>query len=155
MDRFLSHHVNRFDSKGRISVPASFRAVLSKEAFEGVFAHPSLESPALDCGGRSLLRQIETLLETTAPYSREREDLATAFLGTGEHLKLDGEGRVTLPERMRALLGAADEAVFVGQGYKFQIWAPDLFAAHLAEATARARAMRSRASAPMTQGARE
>ena len=67
VDRFLSHYANRFDAKGRLSVPAPFRAVLAKEGFEGVFAHPSLISPALDCGGTALLDEIHGLLDRQRP----------------------------------------------------------------------------------------
>ncbi len=106
MELFLSHFVNRFDAKGRISVPAPFRAVLAKDGFEGVFAHPALDAPALDCGGKALLNEIDALLESMPPYSREREDLATALLGASEILRLDSEGRIVLGERLRASLGA-------------------------------------------------
>ena len=155
MDRFLSHYANRFDAKGRVSVPAPFRAVLARENFEGVFAHPSLESPALDCGGSALLDEINGLLDSMPPYSRDREDLATALLGTAEILRFDSEGRITLAERMRASIGLQDEAMFVGQGRKFQIWEPNRFAAHLEEAKARVRRLRSEMGAQMTRGARE
>ena len=155
MDRFYSHYTNRFDAKGRISVPAAFRAVLAKEGFEGVFAHPGLESPALDCGGASLLKSIHSLLESMPPYSREREDLSMALLGVGELLRLDSEGRMMLGERLRAEIGLKDEAVFVGQGEKFQIWEPIRFGAHLEEAKSRVRAMRSHLGLETERGARE
>jgi MraZ protein len=155
VDRFLSHYANRFDAKGRISVPAPFRAVLAKEDFEGVFAHPSLDSPALDCGGNIFLDEIHGLLDSMPPYSRDREDLATALLGTGEILRFDSEGRIMLGERMRSSIGLRDEAMFVGQGRKFQIWEPNRFAAHLEEAKARVRRLRSEMGPQMTRGARE
>ena len=99
MDLFLSHFVNRFDAKGRISVPASFRAILTKDGFDGLFVQPALDAPALDCGGKALLKEIDALLESRPPYSREREDLATALLGASEILRLDSEGRIILGER--------------------------------------------------------
>ncbi len=117
MDRFLSHYTNRFDAKGRLSVPAPFRAVLAKDGFDGIFIHPSLDAPALDCGGRVLLGEINALLESMPPYSQEREDLATALLGTSEVLRVDSEGRILLSERIRASLGLRDEAAFVGHGH--------------------------------------
>ena len=43
MDRFLSNFTHRFDAKGRISIPASFRQVLAKDGFAGVYAYPSLD----------------------------------------------------------------------------------------------------------------
>jgi len=159
VDRFLSHFTNRFDAKGRVSVPASFRAVLAKDGFDGVFVHPCLDAPALDCGGNLLLGEINALLESMPPYSREREDLATALFGTSEVLHPDSEGRILLSERVRALLGLRDEAAFVGHGHKFQIWEPARFAAHLEEATLRVRRLRAelteRAARAAPSGARE
>jgi MraZ protein len=146
LDRFLSQFRNRFDAKGRISLPATFRAVLARTGGEGVFLHPSLDAPALDGGGQGLIDEIQAMLDALAPYSREREDLATALLSTGEMLKLDSEGRMVLPERLREAAELKDEAVFVGQGRKFQIWEPARFAAHLDEARARARILRGRLS---------
>jgi len=154
MDRFLSQFRNRIDAKGRLSLPAPYRAILSQPGFEGVFLHPSLDDPALDGGGQGLVDEIQAMLDAMPLYSREREDLATALLSTGEVLRLDSEGRVSLPERLRVAAQLADEALFAGQGRKFQIWAPDRFAARLDEARARARATRAEFAARMAKGAR-
>ena len=143
MDRFLSHFTHRLDAKGRVSIPAPFRQVLTKDGFDGVYAYPSLDAPALDCGGAALLREIDALLATMPPYSPARDAFATALLGTSEILKLDSEGRVVLEERLKSALGLKDEAVFVGQGHKFQIWEPSRFASHLEEARARVRRLRA------------
>ncbi len=93
-----------------------------------------------------MIDEIQAILDSLAPYSQEREDLATALLSTGEILKLDSEGRMVLPERLREAAELKDEAVFVGQGRKFQIWEPVRFAAHLDEARARARILRGQLS---------
>ena len=143
MGRFLSHFLHRFDAKGRVSIPALFRQVLLKDGFEGVYAYPSLDAPALDCGGFKLLAEIDALLQTMPPYSPARDSFATALLGTSEILRMDAEGRVSLNERLKAPLGLRDEAVFVGQGHKFQIWEPSCFQAHLEEARARVRRLRA------------
>ena len=143
MDRFLSHFTHRFDAKGRISIPASFRQALARDGFEGVYACPSLDSPALDCGGNRLLAEIDALLAALPPFSPARDAFATALLGTSEILRMDSEGRVMLDERLKATLGLEQEAVFVGQGHKFQIWEPSRFAAHLDAARARVRLLRA------------
>jgi MraZ protein len=159
VDRFLSNFTHRFDAKGRISIPASFRQVLTKDGFAGVYAYPSLDAPALDCGGNALLREIDALLETMPAYSEPRDVFATALLGTSEILRPDSEGRVLLSEASRAFMGLTGEAVFVGQGHKFQIWEPGRFAAHLEEAKSRVRQLRSelgaRAARAAPQGVRE
>ncbi len=143
MERFLSHFTHRFDAKGRISIPAPFRQVLAKDGFGGIYAYPSLDAPALDCGGFALLSEIDALLATMPPFSPARDAFATALLGTSDILRMDAEGRVSLDERVKSTLGFGAEAVFVGQGHKFQIWAPARFQAHLEEARARVRRLRA------------
>jgi len=143
VDRFLSHFTHRFDSKGRISIPAPFRQVLTSEGFEGVYVYPSLDVPALDCGGLKLLVEIDALLATMPPFSAARDAFATALLGTSEILRMDSEGRVSLDDRLKTSLGLREEAVFVGQGHKFQIWEPSRFAAHLEDARRRVLELRA------------
>jgi MraZ protein len=159
MDRFVSNYTLRLDAKGRVSVPAPFRAVLARDGFEGIYCYPTLGRPALDAGGHALMAEIETLIAGFAPYSEEREQLAAALYGTSEVLKLDAEGRVTLPDTLKAHAGIVDAVTFAGLGHKFQIWEPDRFRAELAEATEKVRALKqqlgSRRAAEGPPGARE
>jgi MraZ protein len=139
MDRFVSNFTNRLDAKGRVSIPAAFRAVLARDGFEGLYVHPALDAPALDAGGNALLGEIDGLLQTLSPYSDERDLLSTALLGTSEVLKLDAEGRVIFTEGLKAHAGIAEAVTFVGHGHKFQVWEPERFRAHLEEARAKVR----------------
>lgn len=153
MDRFVSNFTNRLDAKGRVSIPASFRAVLGRDGFEGLYVHPALDAPALDAGGNALLSDINALLSTLSPYSDERDHLSTALFGTSEVLKTDPEGRVILTESLRAHAGIADAVTFVGHGHKFQMWEPERFRAHLEEARAKVRELkRSLGSRPPASG---
>jgi MraZ protein len=142
VDRFVSHCINRFDAKGRISLPAAFRAVLAKEGSDALHVCPSLDAQALDCGGERMARQIDALLATAPLYSPQRDALATALFGACEIVRADSEGRIMLSEAMRGFAGLTDAAAFVGQGDKFQIWAPAAFVAHLDAARARLRLLR-------------
>jgi MraZ protein len=81
VDRFVAHYSNRFDARGRISIPAQFRNVLAKDGFDGLYLHPALDAPALDCGGNFLLKRIDALLDTMPPYSAAHDLFATALLG--------------------------------------------------------------------------
>lgn len=142
MDRFLSNFTCRVDAKGRVSVPATFRAVLARDGHEGLYVHPALDSPALDAGGNALLGEIDAFLSTRPAYSEERERFAIALLGVSEILRLDGEGRVGLTESAKAHAGIGDAVTFVGLGHKFQMWEPERFRAHLQEARERLRDLR-------------
>ncbi len=148
MDRFLSNYQLRLDAKGRVSIPAPFRAVLARDGFEGLYCYPTLDRPALDAGGNALLAEIEALIAPFSPYSEEREQFSAALYSTSEILKIDSEGRVVLSEHLRSHAGITDVVSFAGLGHKFQIWEPGRFRAELAEATEKVRALKRRLGAP-------
>jgi MraZ protein len=141
MDRFVSNTVLRLDAKGRVSIPASFRSVLTRDGFTGVYCYPALDQPAIDAGGQALLAEIEALVSRFPSYSDEREELLVALYGRSDTVTIDTEGRVVLPEELKQHAGITDAAAFVGLGHKFQIWEPQRFRAHLAKATATVRAL--------------
>ena len=159
MDRFVSHHMLRLDAKGRVSVPASFRAALARDGFDGLHCHPALDRPALDAGGNALLAEIETLISGFPPYSEEREQFSLALYGSSETLKIDAEGRVVLSDTHKSHAGIKDAVIFVGLGHKFRIWEPGRFRAELTEATGKVRAFKqelgTRTAAAKPQAARE
>ena len=159
MDRFVSHYMLRLDAKGRVSVPASFRAVLARDGFDGLYCFPALDRPALDAGGNALLAEIEALLAGFSPFSDQREQFSLALYGPSETLKIDGEGRVVLTDALKTHAGIADAATFVGLGHKFRIWEPGRFRAELADATEKVRAFKqelgARMAAAKPHGARE
>ena len=142
MDRFVSTFTNRLDAKGRVSVPASFRTLLAKDGFDGVYVYPALGIPALDAGGNRLVEEINSLVEQLPPYSEERDHLSAALYGDSEVLRADGEGRIMLSDRLRAHAGITDRVTFVGLGYKFQLWEPEQFVARQEEARARVRELK-------------
>ena len=144
MDRFVSNTTSRLDAKGRVSIPASFRSVLARDGFAGLFCYPALDQPAVDAGGQALLAEIEALVNRFPPYSGEREELLVALYGRSETVTIDTEGRVVLPEELKSHAGITDAVAFVGLGHKFQIWEPQRFRAHLAKATATVRASTKR-----------
>ncbi len=159
MDRFVSHYGLRLDAKGRVSVPAAFRAMLARDGFDGLYCYPALDRPALDAGGNALLAEIEALITGLAPYSDEREQFSLALYGTSETLKIDGEGRVMLSESLKMHAGITDAVTFVGLGHKFRIWEPGRFRAERVEATDKVRAFKAelgtRTAAAKPLGARE
>lgn len=129
MDRFVSTFTNKIDAKGRVSVPAPFRAVLERDGYSsgGIYCYPSLDAPALDAGGERLAKKIDGLLAGLADYSDERDELSVALYGDVQVLAIDGDGRIVLPEGLRRHAAVQDQVTFVGLGDKFQIWAPDAF----------------------------
>ncbi len=142
MDRFVSTFENKIDAKGRISVPAPFRAILERDGYKesaalGIYCYPSLDAPALDAGGERLAQNIDRLLGGLADYSDERDELSLALYGDVKVLAVDGDGRIVLPADLREHAGLGTKATFVGMGDKFQIWDPERFEQRRAEARAK------------------
>lgn len=159
MDRFVSNVTLPVDAKGRVSIPAPFRAVLTRDGFEGLYCYPALGQPAVDAGGNALMAEIEALIAGFPPYSEEREQFTAALYGTSETLKVDSEGRVMLSEALKEHASIRDAVTFVGLGHKFQIWEPRRFRAQLVKASRKARMLRaqlgSKRAARGPLGARE
>ena len=130
MDRFVSTFTNKIDAKGRVSIPAPFRAVLERDGYAGgIYCYPSLDAAAIDGGGERLAQKIDGLLRGLADYSDERDELSVALYGDVQILNIDGDGRIVLPEGLRAHAGLTTLVTFVGLGDKFQMWEPKAFEA--------------------------
>lgn len=144
MDEFVSTFTNRLDSKGRVSIPAAFRLVLTRDGFEGLYCCPTLDRRAVDAGGKLLRDKIRQSLSQFEPFSEEHEQLSTTLIGDSEILKIDQDGRTVLTDAILEHAGVSDQITFVGQGFKFQMWEPKRFAAYREEAKDRVRELRSR-----------
>jgi len=146
---FLSTYQNKIDKKGRVSVPATFRAVLAKaspkhEDFSGIIAYASFINRCIESCGIERIRKLSARIETLDPFSEERDAFATTILGGSQQLPFDGEGRVMLPEYLIEIAGINEMAMFVGKGETFEIWEPRAFSEYAARSRELAREKRLR-----------
>lgn len=152
MSLFLSTFTNKVDRKGRVSVPASWRARLSAQPYQGIVVFPSFTGqPCLE--GMDMSR-VETLAENMDQFdvfSTAQDDRATLIFAQSRELPFDPEGRVMLPPDLLEQAGITTHAAFVGLAKRFQIWEPSAYEAVLAEV--RSRATQERPTVPMKGGA--
>src|SRR5262245_50312112 len=146
MNRFLSSAVNRIDAKGRVSVPAHFRAVVQQRGYSGLYAIRQLDVPALDVGGPDLLDRYEQRIALEDPFLQTADDMSFFCHGDGAFLKLDQDGRITVSDFIREHTGITTDVAFVGRGHFFQIWEPERFSGYRAEARARLLKLRQAAT---------
>jgi MraZ protein len=147
MDRFLSSAINRIDSKGRVSVPAHFRAVVQKRGYGDLYALRALDVPALDVGGLDLLDRYEERIALEDPFLQTADDMSFFCHGDGAFLKLDQDGRITVTDFLREHTGIEAEIAFVGRGTFFQMWEPSRLKAHGQAVRARLLRLRQAAAA--------
>ncbi len=151
MALFIDTFINRIDRKGRVSVPASFRAALAGQVFQGIIAFPSFKHSAIHCAGMDWLEaQTEKVSSRVDLFSDEHDDLTAALFADSKQLAFDGEGRIMLPESLTKHAAIDEAAAFVGLGRHFEIWQPAALEAYKAEA--RRRALEARRTVPSSGG---
>lgn len=136
---FLSSFVNKIDKKGRVSVPASFRAVLGEGA-PGIVAFRSLQNESLEACSVAHLELLSASLEKLDLPPETFELIETTIFGGSVQLPFDSQGRISLPPALAKAVGIADEVAFVGRRKTFQLWNPAKLEAHDAQARNAAKA---------------
>jgi MraZ protein len=140
MGRFLSIQLNRLDSKGRVSVPASFRAILASFDTNELILRPNHKSPAIEAWPEPAYRRLAEGLDRLDAFSDEHDDLAVTLFALAQSATPDGDGRIVLTERMIAHAGLEvnKPVAFMGLGDRFHILLPEEAERIVAASTARA-----------------
>ncbi len=146
--RFIANYTNKVDRKGRVSVPARFRGALQASRFPGIVVYESFKLPCLEGSAREYIDALADRLSSDfGAFDDEKEALAAAILGAAFDLPFDSEGRILLPQPLLDFAGITDQAVFVGVGEKFLIWAPEAWERYRDEQRQKARAAAMRLGA--------
>ncbi len=139
MTVFTGHIIGKIDAKGRVLVPASFRAAVAAQNrqlsprpdADGVFVYPSFDTAAIEGGGNLLEKDLNDVLDAQlGRYSHQREAMGARIYARGGFISYDKEGRLNLPDAILAHAQIEKELCFVGFGSRFQIWRPDLYQTH-------------------------
>ncbi|MEL6781184.1 MAG: division/cell wall cluster transcriptional repressor MraZ [Pseudomonadota bacterium] len=129
---FVSTYEVNVDSKGRVSVPPSFRAALGGKT--RILLWPAIDGAGcLEGGGEELFRTYQETIMRLTIQKKKRRALVNAFASKAFDLKMDDPGRIKLPEDWMANAGIGDTVLFVGAMDSFQIWEPEAYAAFDAE----------------------
>ena len=136
MGLFLSTTQNKVDRKGRVSVPAHFRAALSGQS--GVVLYRSFTQPCVEGCGIDFLNRLSESTQDMAVFSPEQDEITSLIFADSRELSWDPEGRIVLPEDLLAHANITETAAFVGKGQTFQIWEPAAYTAIAAEIRKRA-----------------
>lgn len=147
MALFLGTYQNKLDAKGRVSIPAPFRAILKRLSHAGEGApvaplvlRPSHQYPCIEGWTEKGFEALSAPLESYNQFSQEHDDLAMALFGDAVSTETDREGRIVLPADMVTYAGLTEAVTFIGTNKTFQIWEPEAGLRRLAEAKAAVRA---------------
>ena len=138
MARFTARHLNKVDRKGRVSVPAPFRAAIEAEDrarrfyLKPNYAKDDNAVIALDGLTESFMDSVQQRIDEMDIGSDERTSFEMEYFGESEQVEYDGDGRIVLPRDLMAAAGITDQVQFVGLGSYFQLWEPEAFKRHQA-----------------------
>lgn len=150
MALFLATFINKVDKKGRVSVPATFRAAVAQQTFAGVVAFRSFTAPCIEGGGIDWMERLSAGTDDLAAFSAEQDELTSLIFADSRQMAFDPEGRIVLPEDLMAHADITDSAAFVGKGKTFQIWEPAAFSR--AQEELRQRAIKNRPTLNLPKG---
>lgn len=135
--KFRGSFHQKVDSKGRVSIPASFRRVIEQgdpDWTDGlrpnlVIVYGMDSQKRLDCYTLNAIEDIEARIDLMQPGSPEREMLELTYHSSAADAQIDEDGRIVLPQRLRDKLELEpnEAALFTARGDHFQIWKDDTF----------------------------
>ena len=124
---FLSTFENKLDKKGRVSVPASYRAYLSSLGYNGIVCFPSFNNQSIEVWSQDRIEKISNTIDSLNPFDEKKDYFATSILSESTNLQFDGEGRILITQKLLKHAKIKNSMLFVGQGKTFQIWEPTTF----------------------------
>ena len=142
--QFLGTHQNRLDAKGRVSVPAPFRAALrALDDANGthLVLRPSHQHPCIEAWPSAEFEALSEPLNRLDIFSQAHDDLAASLYSDAFPVEADKEGRIVLPDSLVSYAGLAETVVFMGLGRIFHIWKPEAAERRRIEARERARVL--------------
>ena len=124
---FLSTYGNKIDTKGRVSMPASFRDIITKENDTNVVVYKSLSKPCLEGCTNAHIEKLQSAMDNFDPFSPEKDAFETAIFSDSVSLEIDKDGRINIPKKYSGYANIDGVALFVGKGKTFEIWNPDKY----------------------------
>jgi MraZ protein len=129
---FVGAHERQLDDKGRVALPATYRAHLGEHCYLVKGTDKCVEvipSEAFEQFGRELIAKVD---RGELTLNRQRAMASSAVLVT-----LDRQGRVNIDEKLRTYADIALESqvIVAGNLIKLEIWSPDRYARIDAEGT--------------------
>lgn len=114
---FIGEYTHSLDTKGRVALPAKFRQKLGDGAIIArgldhclfVFTKESWEKLTVKIGSMSFMKS-------------DSRAFARLMLAGASEAEFDSQGRILIPEYLRAYAGLKKQAVFAGLYDRIEIW---------------------------------
>lgn len=120
---FLGQFEHSIDEKGRMTIPARFREELGDIAYiTRAFDQNLTVMP------QAVFETVADRLNDLSVTDPEARLLQSLIFSNAVRVEFDRSGRILIPQYLRDGAGLQGAAVVVGQGKRFEVWAPELWA---------------------------
>ena len=125
---FAGEFAHALDEKGRLAVPAKFRArfkegaVVTRWMNECLAVFPTSEWESINAEIRKRPRTDRTV-----------QTFVHFLVGGAHEADLDAQGRIGIPSHLRQYAGLGGEAIVVGANDRLELWQPDRWHERLAQ----------------------
>lgn len=123
---FRGRYEHAIDKKGRTSLPARFRDVLSTRG-DGRLVITSGLDPCLVAYPMTEWVAFEDRLNQLPQFDRSVQMLRRIYVSGAVECELDKMGRVLVPATLRKHAGLEREALWAGMGNHVELWAKSRF----------------------------
>lgn len=114
---FIGEYSHNLDAKGRLAIPAKFRATLKS----GAVVTKGLDNCLFLYPKKSWFELAEKLSKLPISQARARA-FSRLMLAGAMDVEFDNQGRITLPEYLRNFGGLKKKAVIAGLYDRLEIW---------------------------------
>lgn len=121
---FRGNFIHTVDGKGRVSLPAEFRKILTRYEDHSVVLTNYISDGSRCLEGFSLSNWIEfeRTLRAKSRFSPKLQKLENFYLSRSAECAVDGSGRILLPSHLRQYGGLEKEVTFTASIHGFRIW---------------------------------
>ena len=113
---FVGTFEHSLDDKGRVVLPATFRAQLSDKGFL------SQLDRCLGLWTEEGFAEVANLLTQRIREGQAPQEAMRAFAANAHEVRPDSQGRITIPQRLREFGGLDRDAVVIGAINRIEVW---------------------------------
>ncbi|WP_027187342.1 division/cell wall cluster transcriptional repressor MraZ [Desulfovibrio cuneatus] len=124
---FRGRSLRQLDPKGRLMLTPDFRSAVAAHSPEGRVVLTTYDDCVVGFPFPAW-EEFEQKINRIANPARSVRDFRRLVLGGAEEMELDPQGRIRLSREHMQYAGIGKEVVLMGQGPRFEVWAPERLA---------------------------
>jgi MraZ protein len=119
---FRGDYSLNLDAKGRLAVPARFRALINERGGGALVVTVSLTDRCLTIYPLVEWQRIEEEIQQLPTFDRQAQAIRHLLIGRASEVEMDAHGRILLPPQLREWAHLDKRVQLVGQVRKFELW---------------------------------